>query len=100
MSDFVQEVQRINTLIAEAHRALADDTPVDLSPLTGMVRALCDEILRHPPADRGAAQAGIESAVAALDALAASLEDWKARHTAKVADSRAVHAYAKAKDKS
>lgn len=99
MTDIVQEIQRINGLIAEAHRALADDVPIDLSPLTGLVRALCDEILLQPTADRSAAQAGIEGVVQALDALAASLEDWKARHGRKPAGAQAVRAYAHAKDK-
>jgi hypothetical protein len=96
MTDVTQEIQRINGLIAEAHRALADDVPIDLSPLTGLVRALCDEILVRPLAERSAAQAGIESVVAALDALAKSLDDWKAGQARKAAGTaQAARAYAR-----
>ena len=97
--DLVHEIERLNGLISEARQALADGTPVDLSPLTGMVRALCDEILRQPEKDRTAAKAGIESVVAALDGLALQLEDWKTAHTARLADAHQLRAYAKAKDR-
>lgn len=74
-----REVARVEGAIADARHTLAENKPVDLAPLHGMVKTLSDAIVAGPVGDAEAARGRLAGLIAALDRLARELAE---RHNA------------------
>lgn len=77
-----REIARVEDAVAAARRALAENKPVDLTPLHGMVETLRDAVAAGPVGDVEAARQRLAALIAALDRLASELAE---RHNALLA---------------
>jgi hypothetical protein len=77
-----REIARVEGAVADARRTLAENKPIDLAPLHGMVQALRDVVAAGPVGDAEAARRRLAALIAALDQLANELAE---RHNALLA---------------
>lgn len=77
-----REIAQLEDAVAAARRTLAENKPVDLAPLHGMVETLRDAVAAGPVGDAEAARRRLTALIAALDQLASELAE---RHNALLA---------------
>ena len=70
----VQELDKIESVVAAAHRLLAEGRLIDLSALDGRTRALCEAMLTLPVAEAVTLAARLEALLGSLDGLGAALQ--------------------------
>jgi hypothetical protein len=77
-----REIAQVEGAVAAARRALAENKPVDLTPLHGMVKTLREAVAAGPVGDVEVARQRLAALITALDELARELAE---RHNALLA---------------
>ena len=69
------ELQKIESLVAGAHRLVTEGRLIDLSALEDKVRGLCDAVLELPGPEARTATHKLQALLGSLDNLSAALQN-------------------------